>query len=529
MDAKGVNGRRGLDRHFIGLGVLLLLLLALFWSSYASIVAIWLRSPTFAHGFLVIPAVLFLIWRQRVPLRRIEPRVDARALLALAALVLAWLVARAGAVLLIEQLSAALLIPSLVWLMLGWPLLRALAFPLGFLVLFGVPMGDGLIEPLMAFTALVVVSLLRLSDIPVLWEGAFISVPSGDWAVVEACSGIRYLIASLFLGALYAALAFRRLGHRLLFIALAALLPILANGVRAYLIVLIGHLSDRRLAVGVDHLIYGWVFFGFLMFLLFAIGQRWSARLARTGSAEAADTSSRPASALEPRQPPETARPLLLGLLAALAILGSGPLLAAWMERPCPAPADVALVLPPPGVHWRALSAPASDWAPSYREPLARVHETYAPTTADEAEKASTVGLYLALYGGGRGELVNALNVLVEARDRRWRLIARDARRVRIGGRSERVIEAQLDSPARGQRLLVWQWYWIEGDRLSRDVMAKARETLWRLGGRPARAVGVVLYTPLELNETPARARLERFSRELLPSIETALEAWRPE
>lgn len=523
MDAKGVNGRRGLDRHVIGLGVLLLLLLALFWSSYASIVAIWLRSPTFAHGFLVIPAVLFLIWRQRVPLRRIEPRVDARALLALAALVLAWLVARAGAVLLIEQLSAALLIPSLVWLMLGWPLLRALAFPLGFLVLFGVPMGDGLIEPLMAFTALVVVSLLRLSDIPVLWEGAFISVPSGDWAVVEACSGIRYLIASLFLGALYAALAFRRLGHRLLFIALAALLPILANGVRAYLIVLIGHLSDRRLAVGVDHLIYGWVFFGFLMFLLFAIGQRWSARLARTGSAEAADTPARPASVLEPRQPPETARPLLLGLLAALTILGSGPLLAAWMERPCPAPAGFELVLPPPSANWQNLERSFSDWRPRYQEARGLVHEGY-----QEAAGTGAVAVHLAFYGVGRGELVNALNVLVGSQDPHWRLIARDARRVRIGGRSERVIEARLDSPARGQRLLVWQWYWIEGERLSRDVVAKTRETLWRLGGCPARAVGVVLYTPLDLNEAPARARLERFAREMLPGIEAALEAWRP-
>ncbi len=41
------------------------------------------------------------------------------------------------------------------------------------------------------------------------------------------------------------------------------------------MIVMIGHLSDNRLAVGVDHLIYGWVFFGVVMLLLFWIGSFW--------------------------------------------------------------------------------------------------------------------------------------------------------------------------------------------------------------------------------------------------------------
>jgi len=38
--------------------------------------------------------------------------------------------------------------------------------------------------------------------------------------------------------------------------------PIIANWLRAYMIVMIGHLSGNKLAVGVDHLIYGWLFFG---------------------------------------------------------------------------------------------------------------------------------------------------------------------------------------------------------------------------------------------------------------------------
>ena len=42
------------------------------------------------------------------------------------------------------------------------------------------------------------------------------------------------------------------------------------------MIVMIGHLSGNKLAVGVDHLIYGWVFFGIVMMAMFMIGARWS-------------------------------------------------------------------------------------------------------------------------------------------------------------------------------------------------------------------------------------------------------------
>ena len=41
-------------------------------------------------------------------------------------------------------------------------------------------------------------------------------------------------------------------------------------------VVMIGHLSSNKLAVGVDHLIYGWIFFGVVIMAMFAIGARWS-------------------------------------------------------------------------------------------------------------------------------------------------------------------------------------------------------------------------------------------------------------
>ncbi len=70
-------------------------------------------------------------------------------------------------------------------------------------------------------------------------------------------------------------MTYRSLARRIAFVALSLIVPIFANGIRAYLIVMTGHLSDMSLAVGVDHLIYGWIFFGFVMMLLFWIGSIW--------------------------------------------------------------------------------------------------------------------------------------------------------------------------------------------------------------------------------------------------------------
>ena len=67
-----------------------------------------------------------------------------------------------------------------------------------------------------------------------------LSIPTGNWSVVEACSGVRYLIASFTLGCLYAYLTYRSRKRRCCSSLLAIWCRSSANGVRAYMIVMIG-------------------------------------------------------------------------------------------------------------------------------------------------------------------------------------------------------------------------------------------------------------------------------------------------
>ena len=76
-------------------------------------------------------------------------------------------------------------------------------------------------------------------------KGMQFVIPSGNWSVVEACSGVRYLIASFMVGTLFAYLNYRSTKRRVVFIGVSILVPIVANWLRAYMIVMLGHLSGN--------------------------------------------------------------------------------------------------------------------------------------------------------------------------------------------------------------------------------------------------------------------------------------------
>ena len=246
----------------------------IYWDTAKSIAAIWGSSQTFTHGYLIVPITLILVWMKRREVAALAPRPDLLGYPVLAVAGLTWLAAEAAQVQVLAQYALVAMVPGAVLALAGRRVAWTLAFPLAFLLL-AVPFGEAFLPRLMEWTAEFTVGALRASGIPVYREGTFFAIPSGQWSVVEACSGLRYLIASFTVGALYAYLTYRRWWKRALFLVLSIAVPIVANFVRAYMIVMIGHASSMKLAVGVDHFVYGWLFFGVVIALLFGIGSFW--------------------------------------------------------------------------------------------------------------------------------------------------------------------------------------------------------------------------------------------------------------
>ncbi|HEB78682.1 MAG TPA: exosortase A [Methylothermaceae bacterium] len=496
------------SRALVALIFVLAALFAIYWSTFSSMVEIWERSETFTHGYLIFPISLWLIWRRRDRLARLTPKADWRALPVLGLLGFGWLLANVVDVLVVQQLAFVAMIPVLVWAVLGWRLLWEIAFPMAFLF-FAVPIGEFLIPPLMNFTADFTVAMIELTGIPVYREGTFFSIPSGDWSVVEGCSGLRYLIASITLGCLYAYLNYRSLWRRLAFIALATFFPIVANGLRAYMIVMIAHLSDMKLALGVDHYIYGWVFFGLVMMLMFWIGSFWREdAVAEEGESPPQGSDS-----------PFRLKPLIFVAGMAVLIAALWPVRAKQIrEATLARTAPVTLVLPHEIGGWRQVDDALTDWQPRYLYPDARASAVYS----DGDRRVALYLLYYRTQAQGK-ELVNSQNVLIPQKHPIWKMPWERPRTVSMGQNALKVREGVLESAR--QKLLVWRWNWISGRFTVNDHLAKLLEARDRLLGHPRDAAGIVLAVEQDLTLDSARQTLRDFTAALLPEIRQALES----
>ena len=385
---------------------LVLAIFALYWQTGWSMVSIWIRSETYTHGFLILPISAYMIWHNRAAVADLSPAPNYWMLLALAALGFGWLLSDMAGVLVSAQYVLVAAIPLLVAAVLGQRLVWTFAFPFAFLLL-AVPFGEIFIPAMIDFTATFTVTALQLTGIPVFREGNFFSIPSGSWSVVDACSGLRYLIASFTLGCLYAYLTYHTMLRRLLFVVASLIVPIIANGLRAYMIVMIGHLSGMKYAVGVDHLIYGWLFFGVVMLLLFWIGSFWRQDDVRAPMP--------PANAAPlPAHSTVATSKLLLAALASLVVFGMWPSVANYLQRAQRNLAPISLALPASLAGWQEDTAPLSYWAPAFANAATQSTRTY-----QRDGKHVQIFVYYYRNQQSTGQMVSSQNVMVSERDRK--------------------------------------------------------------------------------------------------------------
>ncbi|MFC1747505.1 exosortase A [Pseudomonadota bacterium] len=390
------------------LAAFLLVLAVCYYSTYASMVSIWTRSETYTHGFIILPICAWLIWRIRDQIAATLPQANYLGVPMLLGLGLIWLFANYVGVQAAEQLAATLMIPVLVFTLLGWQATSVMAFPLAFLM-FAVPIGEELTPVLINFTADFTVAMIKLVGIPVYREGAFFQLPTGDWSVVAACSGVRYLIASLTLGVLYAYLNYQSPLKRTVFITASFIVPIIANGLRAFMIVMIGHFSGMELATGVDHLVYGWVFFGIVIFIMFYIGSFW-----RDDDSDVTLHGVRWS----------LGNLLHTSAMHKLLIFAVGMLLVLWpikyqLEQQSLDLSRVQEVAVSAPTGWTEKAASSNAWKPAYNGLDREFLSSY------EDDDGNVVTLFIGYYAQQRqdAELGNFDNVLVDEDDEYWRII----------------------------------------------------------------------------------------------------------
>lgn len=433
------------------LGIWLILWAGVFWQSLITAVDVWVTNDTYNHCLFVVPAVLYLIWLHRGELVSIKPGFSVLGLLFLVMVLGIYSLGKSAHINVIEHIAVFAIIPGTILMTFGWKFALKIWFPL-FFVFFSVPVGEELIPLFQEITADMAVFLLQLSDIPVHRNALYISVPNGEFVVAEACSGVRFFIACVVVGTAFAYLNFISRVRAFLFLMFSILVPIIANGIRAFGIIFIGQHTNMEYAVGADHLIYGWVFFAFVMVIIIGCGVKFS-----DGSRDWDNSSVIPNEGWSNLSVQKILSigllPLALGLLVNVLVAGSSP-----------------------GFHLKGVSKHPSvseeesnkvSWAPQFYD----ADEYFISSRVDTYGKFDT---YIAVYrdNSEEKEMVSSQNRYFDPS--LWSLKSSHTVEL-LSGTNIQVLDL---TSSRGKRRLLAYWYIVPGLTTSKDITVKLQQSL---------------------------------------------------
>ena len=146
----------------------------------------------------------------------------------------------------------------------GWKMLRAVAFPLVFLVLM-IPLPaliyNQVTFPLQFLASRLASNSLELVGIPVLREGNVLVLPNYSLEVVEACSGIRSLMSLIALAVAYGYFVEKRLWARTTLVVLMLPIAVASNALRVVGAGVVTYFWGPQYAEGFFHFFQGWLIF----------------------------------------------------------------------------------------------------------------------------------------------------------------------------------------------------------------------------------------------------------------------------
>jgi exosortase len=224
----------------------------------------WAADADYSHGFFVAPLAAFFVWerRDRLASLPIRPHLAGIALLALSLCV--FIAGRYGSELFLTRVSMIGVVAGLVLFLAGWAHLKALAFPIAFLVLM-IPL-PAIVFNQVAFPLQMLASqlgevVISASGVPVLREGNVLLLPGRALEVAEACSGIRSLMSLFMLAVVLGYFTEHRAGPRIAIAIAAVPIAVIANATRVAGTGLASYWISPAAAEGFFHSFSGWLMF----------------------------------------------------------------------------------------------------------------------------------------------------------------------------------------------------------------------------------------------------------------------------
>jgi exosortase len=220
----------------IQVGIVIALLVLAFWPILRGICESWFDENAYMeHGILVVPAASYIAWTKRDKLLQVrcEPSVWGLAFVLGGAAVA--IVGVLGQWVWASRMSFLLSLAGCIAVFYGFRMVKALAYPIGTLVLMIAPPSfvyDRLTLSLQLLASRIGEAALDSIGYSVMREGNVLELVGIKLSVEQACSGLRSLLSLLFMCVLYNYFFVREKYMRLLILALAVPIAILGNAGR---------------------------------------------------------------------------------------------------------------------------------------------------------------------------------------------------------------------------------------------------------------------------------------------------------
>jgi exosortase len=247
--------------------LLLVLLVLLYFPSFVDLSSEWTQwDQSLSHAYPLLLAFVFLLYKASPLLvRKQHWSLDWMLVCALFMASLLWFLFYSIQIKILEQLILLLILLLILAYVFSiktfWELRFLLIMPL-----FVLPIWDYLNEFLVQLSSSVVGEMVRAIKIPALIDGNSIFIPSGHIMIADGCSGLRYFIISLALGYAISYLNGYKEKGLILSLSIAALLGLIANWLRIFILILIGYYTEMESSLMRDHEVFGWVLFAVLCF-----------------------------------------------------------------------------------------------------------------------------------------------------------------------------------------------------------------------------------------------------------------------
>jgi exosortase len=252
------------------------LILLLYAAVIKSLVEQWWTDADYGHGFFVPLFSGYILWHTRERWTKVEVKPSNFGFVVIVGAIALLLLGSLGAELFTSRFSLLVLLAGMILFLAGWKMLRAVSFPLGYLI-WMIPMPviiyNQITFPLQLIASRLATAWLELAQVPVLRDGNILIMSNYSLEVVEACSGIRSLMTLMALAVAYGYLVSPRRWVRYVLAAFMVPIAIVTNAIRIMGAGLMAHRFGPAAAEGFLHQFSGWAIF--LVALLLMFGSYW--------------------------------------------------------------------------------------------------------------------------------------------------------------------------------------------------------------------------------------------------------------